>query len=549
MAASLTSSRSIVEIRNLLVCDICKKTISEPKTLSCSHSFCKACVENLTTQNKETKLVCPICKTSITLESVAALPDNAFIRKLLTAVGPNRKKKGAICSFCDNETSLAVCLECEMLLCHSCCAYHDKWPRNRSHVLLTLSEVFHHEEQQKIGAEALRCNGHKDSVSKFYCDTCKELICIKCVMTVHTKPGHAFVPIYEIFCKQQDAVKSKCATINAMLEEGNQALGTVNKSKKTCQGTAKSTKEKHTAQKVKMIKTVIDAINKISEEKIQEVDKVYDPACRSLSTQSKKISNYVEKVEKSLQRTNDVLENSKLEELLTAQKVIDDDIQMLLSEKPSFQVQVTNPQSCKERIRFYKIFEKLAEDDRLQSLTSDTVILKGEKELVKHLLRFLDNRESPLKLCYRASLHGWQSQKFHQLCDGKTGTVVLVKVGNWIFGGYTDQTWQSCSGQYKTSNASFLFSLRNPNNLQPFKCSLINGKNENAICCHPSYGATFGGGHDLNIADNANSNQISYSNLGYTYQPPAGYQYNTPQTQSLFAGSHNFKPTEIEVFY
>jgi hypothetical protein len=72
----------------------------------------------------------------------------------------------------------------------------------------------------------------------------------------------------------------------------------------------------------------------------------------------------------------------------------------------------------------------------------DTVILKDEVELFQHLLRFLNNRNSPLKLCYRASLHGWSSQDFHKLCNDKAGTVVLVKVGNWIFGGYTDQTWQ-----------------------------------------------------------------------------------------------------------
>ena len=103
--------------------------------------------------------------------------------------------------------------------------------------------------------------------------------------------------------------------------------------------------------------------------------------------------------------------------------------------------------------------------------------------------------------------------------------------------------------QYKTSNASFIFSLRNPNNLPPFKCSIIRGRNERAIGCHPSDGAIFGGDNDLFIANNANSNQGSYSNLGHTYQPPAGYQYGTPQTQSLLAGSRNFTPTEIEVFY
>ena len=85
--------------------------------------------------------------------------------------------------------------------------------------------------------------------------------------------------------------------------------------------------------------------------------------------------------------------------------------------------------------------------------------------------------------------------------------------------------------------------------MQPFKCPIINGKNGNAIACNPSYGAVFGIGSDLQIVNNANTNQSSFSNLGETYQPPAGYQYNTPQTQSLFAGSRNFTPTEIEVFY
>ena len=77
----------------------------------------------------------------------------------------------------------------------------------------------------------------------------------------------------------------------------------------------------------------------------------------------------------------------------------------------------------------------------------------------------------------------------------------------------------------------------------------MSGKNNYAIYCDPSYGATFGGGHDLNISNNANTNQNSCSNLGHTYQPPPGYQNGTQQTQSLFVGSYQFTPTEIEVFY
>ena len=71
-----------------------------------------------------------------------------------------------------------------------------------------------------------------------------------------------------------------------------------------------------------------------------------------------------------------------------------------------------------------------------------TVILKNEGKLIAHLINFLNNKKAPLRLCYRASVHGWSSHQFHRHCDDKAGAVVLVMVGNYIFGGYTDQTWQ-----------------------------------------------------------------------------------------------------------
>ena len=78
---------------------------------------------------------------------------------------------------------------------------------------------------------------------------------------------------------------------------------------------------------------------------------------------------------------------------------------------------------------------------------------------------------------------------------------------------------------------------------------MINGKNRHAIFSSSSYGAVFGAGHDLVIYSDGNAIQSLHSNLGNTYQPPAGYHYGTQQTQTLFAGSFQFKPTEVEVFY
>ena len=107
----------------------------------------------------------------------------------------------------------------------------------------------------------------------------------------------------------------------------------------------------------------------------------------------------------------------------------------------------------------------------------------------------------------------------------------------------------SFSGQgWKQSYVSFLFSLKNKDNVPPFK-STVYKNHQDAILSNASHGPTFGGGCDLHISNDSHTNQQSYTNFGHTYQPPAGYVYNTQQTKSLLAGSYKFTPTEIEVFF
>ena len=45
------------------------------------------------------------------------------------------------------------------------------------------------------------------------------------------------------------------------------------------------------------------------------------------------------------------------------------------------------------------------------------------------------------KLCWRASKDGWAKNIFHWNCDGKKPTVTIVKVGQYVFGGYATTTW------------------------------------------------------------------------------------------------------------
>jgi hypothetical protein len=69
------------------------------------------------------------------------------------------------------------------------------------------------------------------------------------------------------------------------------------------------------------------------------------------------------------------------------------------------------------------------------------------------------------------------------------------------------------SPQYKQAPGSFIFSLRNKEDLPPFKAPLKDQNTPFAIYTYHTYGPTFGGGYDLFIYNNATSNTSSYTQI------------------------------------
>ena len=74
----------------------------------------------------------------------------------------------------------------------------------------------------------------------------------------------------------------------------------------------------------------------------------------------------------------------------------------------------------------------------------DSKILSNEQKQMfinTWLKEKLKQPRSSFVLLYRASRDGWTASKFHSICDNKGPTVTVVKSGNNIFGGYTEQSW------------------------------------------------------------------------------------------------------------
>ena len=152
-------------------------------------------------------------------------------------------------------------------------------------------------------------------------------------------------------------------------------------------------------------------------------------------------------------------------------------------------------------------------------------------------------------LIYRGSRDGFSTESFHDMCDGKTKTLTIMKTGQrpFIFGGYTNASWSSENTTVRRGFAyddgAFIFSLENYHNIQ---CKMTSEDSKSSIICSKKLGPSFGRG-DIKIFSEGLE---CTSFIGNTYAHPWGkcFDKSEDESHSFLAGSHKFKLSEIEVF-
>ena len=153
-------------------------------------------------------------------------------------------------------------------------------------------------------------------------------------------------------------------------------------------------------------------------------------------------------------------------------------------------------------------------------------------------------------LLYKATRDSFKASAFHQMCDGWTNTITLIKTNsNFVFGGFSTGKWTNNS-TWSSDPSAFLFSLRR--NGISFSDRFMIQNSEYAICGYSAYGPIFGGGasgHDILIVDNSDKNKGSFTHFGSCFLTPAGKTGTNDTTKSFFAGTYaDWLTTEIEVY-
>ena len=198
---------------------------------------------------------------------------------------------------------------------------------------------------------------------------------------------------------------------------------------------------------------------------------------------------------------------------------------------------IKNPKNKNKRINKKKPIIKVSKSND-SKITLDSKLITDIKqiELIKTGIKnFNKTKELQLKLLFRASRDGDNNKKYHELCDGISPTINIIKSKNgYIFGGYTDCVLNSNSGCTKTNN-SFIFSFN--------KMKIYNGKNGGYFHCGTDCGPWFCGCVGVagdNYFNTTNSYQWEINKFGYFEGFTEEYE--------LVGGIRNFSVEEVEVF-
>ncbi|GBB87980.1 hypothetical protein RclHR1_01450008 [Rhizophagus clarus] len=122
-------------------------------------------------------------------------------------------------------------------------------------------------------------------------------------------------------------------------------------------------------------------------------------------------------------------------------------------------------------------------------------------------------------LLYRASRDGKTAAAFHNRCDNRGATIVVVKIKNseQIAGGYNPLSWDS-SGSNKSTKESFLFNFMDKNDFQ--SANVVNSKGDQySVRCRSHCGPYFGY-RDFYINHNENDKNPDIWNSWYERSYP-----------------------------
>lgn len=301
-------------------CSVCMNTFTNPKTLSCLHSFCLHCLMGIQrTSGRHDMITCPECRRESTISSgnLDALPTNFRINSLLDVLAIKQCDfTEAKCGNCDKKSSHSFyCFKCFAFWCEDCITLHNGMRANKEHRVLALKD-FQEEDFADILKRPAFCQkqGHEKKELEFFCKRCEEAICSSCVATIHD--GHAKILLEEAANECKLRLKGFLESQKKSIQQKKNDIAKIDENCHKIHAEVGNVKRDVQAFSDKIIAAVIAK----KEEIFIEVENQAKETLQRQGIQKSEIEQQLKTINASVGRTETVLKRNSSAELIQCNK-------------------------------------------------------------------------------------------------------------------------------------------------------------------------------------------------------------------------------------
>ena len=210
---SIVMESLLKNIKQQVTCSICLDTYTEPKIISCFHTFCCECLEkHARVSQKEGKFRCPECQAAIDLPEgnrFDRLPNSFFHKSLLSllAVRQSGDASSITCSQCrKTNPQMYYCFDCGRFMCLDCFNAHQLLSATFDGHKVTPVKDFKVKDYEVVLKRQPFCSQefHEREVTRFFCLECQVCICQICIVTDHQ--NHKVVLLDKAALEEKDNI-------------------------------------------------------------------------------------------------------------------------------------------------------------------------------------------------------------------------------------------------------------------------------------------------------------------------------------------------------
>ena len=211
-------------LREEVSCSVCSDLFTDPKHLSCLHSFCLKCLKGwYETCGGGDAIRCPKCQTFCQVPAsgdLKDLPTSFYLNGLIDVLAIKECKNTQVtCGNCDKKSSEAsYCFQCCIFYCEECLIGHNIMRDKREHRVLAVKE-FQDRDYEDVLKRPAFCSrqGHQKEELKLFCKECETAVCQTCVLLDHN--GHKLTLIEEEAENQRLEIKTDIETQRHNVDE------------------------------------------------------------------------------------------------------------------------------------------------------------------------------------------------------------------------------------------------------------------------------------------------------------------------------------------